>query len=88
VREVILKRLDNTFLVVFFSYAVVTVDQVTLFVPEGQLTEDVLQYLGDQVKIKSYNSFFDDLKELPSTLDLDDKSVSDSHESQHDISQT
>lgn len=56
----------------------VTVDQVTLFVPEGQLTEDVLQYLGDQVKIKPYNSFFDDLKELPSTLDLDDKSVSDS----------
>jgi Xaa-Pro aminopeptidase len=61
---------------VFFSYAVVTVDEVILFIADGQLTEDALQYLGDQVRIKPYNTFFDNLKELPSTLDLNDKSVS------------
>jgi len=69
-------RLILTSLLVFFSYAVVTIDEVILFITDGQMTEDDLQYLGDQVRIKPYTAFFDDLKELPSTLDLSDKSVS------------
>lgn len=54
----------------------VTIDEAILFIADGQMTEDALQYLGNQVRIKPYNAFFDDLKELPSTLDLSDKSVS------------
>ena len=64
---------------VFFSYAVVTVDEVLLFISKGQLTEDALRYLGDHVKIKPYHTFLEYLKELPSTLDLGDKSVGDFH---------
>lgn len=85
------KFISNTLslisLLVFFSYAVVTIDEAILFVGDGQLTEDALQYLGDRVQIKTYSTFFEYLGELPSKLELSDKSVGDFHSSQCNITQ-
>ncbi|KAG6820930.1 hypothetical protein H0H93_009704 [Arthromyces matolae] len=58
---------------VFFSYAVVTVDSVNLFVEETQLDKDVLTHLGEAVNIHPYGAFFDYLKTLPSVLTLDEE---------------
>jgi len=55
---------------VFFSYAVVTVNSVELFVEKSQLSEDALKYLGDNVNIQPYDAFFDYLKQLPASLTL------------------
>lgn len=52
-----------------------TTHKVTLFIDIDQLTQDALGYLGDLVEVKPYTSFFDYLKELPTSLELDDKSV-------------
>ncbi len=52
-----------------------TIHKVTLFVDTDQLTQDALRYLGDLVEVKPYESFFDYLKELPTSLELEDKPV-------------
>ncbi|KAF2841489.1 putative Xaa-Pro aminopeptidase P [Patellaria atrata CBS 101060] len=49
---------------VFFSYAVVTQDAATLYVNDSKLTGDVKQHLGDFVKIRPYDSIFDDVTAL------------------------
>jgi len=59
-----------TFFVVFFSYAVITPDRVALFVEDKQLDESVKKYLGQDVELKPYGSFFEYLKSLSSSLNL------------------
>ncbi|KAG6866506.1 hypothetical protein C0991_003050 [Blastosporella zonata] len=58
---------------VFFAYAVVTLDSVNLFVEKAQLSQDSLKYLGDDINIRPYDTFFDYLKQLPSVLTLDEE---------------
>ncbi|OMJ26337.1 putative Xaa-Pro aminopeptidase P [Smittium culicis] len=52
----------------FFSYAFVTMDSVTLFMDKSKLTDDALNSL-DGVEILPYNSVFDKLKEIVPTLE-------------------
>ncbi|TFK37159.1 putative Xaa-Pro aminopeptidase P [Crucibulum laeve] len=59
---------------VFFAYAVVTTDSVALFVESEQLDEVARKALGSSVTIKPYTAFFDYIKTLPGTLDLNDQS--------------
>jgi len=58
------------FFVVFFSYAVITPDRVALFVEDKRLDESVKKYLGQDVELKPYGSFFEYLKSLSSSLNL------------------
>ncbi|KIL60909.1 hypothetical protein M378DRAFT_193546 [Amanita muscaria Koide BX008] len=69
-----LRGSDVDFNPVFFSYAVVTNDSAVLFVDKEPFTEDAHAALGDTVVIQAYDSFFDYLRNLPGTLELDDKS--------------
>ncbi|KAJ3507038.1 hypothetical protein NLJ89_g6529 [Agrocybe chaxingu] len=70
-----LRGSDIDFNPVFFSYALVTVDNVVLFVESEQLTEGAKAYLSSHdVQIKPYGAFFAHLKELPGSLDLSEES--------------
>ncbi|KAG2174136.1 hypothetical protein INT43_004156 [Umbelopsis isabellina] len=60
---------------VFFSYAIVTLDQTTLYVDQAKLNNEVLQHLGDKITLKSYDSFFRDLRELSPKLKSDGKKL-------------
>lgn len=64
-----------TFPTVFFAYAVVTANSVVLFLNESQLDQSAKSYLKDHVEIKPYDAFFDYLKQLPPTLELNEDSV-------------
>lgn len=70
---VISNSLDGT---VFFAYAAVTTERVTLFINDKQLHDTARGYLEKHVEIKPYDSFFDHLKGLAGTLDLKDDAVS------------
>ncbi|ORX77197.1 putative Xaa-Pro aminopeptidase P [Basidiobolus meristosporus CBS 931.73] len=48
---------------VFFSYALVTDNEATLYINEEKLTDDVKKYLDANVKVKPYNAVWDDLKQ-------------------------
>jgi Xaa-Pro aminopeptidase len=61
---------------VFFAYAVVTLDNVVLFVDSNQLDDTVIEHLGDQVLVKPYLSFFQYLKTLPGLLKSTNNAVS------------
>jgi hypothetical protein len=63
------------FLLVFFAYTVITTEKTLLFIRQEQLNDAARQYLGDQVEIRPYDSFFDHLKGLAGTLNLGDESV-------------
>ena len=63
------------FFLVFFAYTVITTDKTLLFIRQEQLDDAARQYLGDQVEIRPYDSFFDYLKGLAGTLDLGAESV-------------
>jgi len=65
-----LRGSDIDFNPVFFAYAVVTTEKTLLFIRQEQLNDAARQYLGDQVEIRSYDSFFDYLKGLAGTLNL------------------
>ncbi|KJA26862.1 hypothetical protein HYPSUDRAFT_36019 [Hypholoma sublateritium FD-334 SS-4] len=69
-----LRGTDIDFNPVFFAYAVVTTNSVFLFINESQLDQSAKSYLKDHVEIKPYNAFFDYLKQLPSTLELNENS--------------
>lgn len=60
---------------VFFSYAVITADSAVLFVQEDQFTEDIRNALGTTIQVRSYDTFFEYLRTLPSTLELNEASV-------------
>lgn len=49
---------------VFFSYAVITPTEATLYVDESKLTSEVKEHLGDKVIIKPYDAIFSDLTAL------------------------
>ncbi|KAJ4302935.1 hypothetical protein N0V90_001826 [Kalmusia sp. IMI 367209] len=49
---------------VFFSYAVVTPTQATLYVDDSKLTPEVKEHLGDKVTIKPYDAIFNDVAAL------------------------
>ncbi|CAA7270265.1 unnamed protein product [Cyclocybe aegerita] len=70
-----LRGSDIDFNPVFFSYALVTLDNVVLFVESEQLTKGAQAYLSSHdVQIKPYGAFFTHLKELPGMLDLSEES--------------
>jgi Xaa-Pro aminopeptidase len=58
---------------VFFSYAVVTADKVTLYIDESKLTDEAKAHLSNSVEIKPYNSIFNDVQALGASLVADDK---------------
>jgi hypothetical protein len=70
---------------VFFAYAVITHDKQTLFVDPSQVDDTVRDHLGNDVEMLSYDSFFDHLRTLATTVQLSKDSVSRflSHESVH-----
>ncbi|KAJ7512391.1 Creatinase/aminopeptidase [Mycena galericulata] len=55
---------------VFFAYAVITLDKATLFINPDQLDDASRRALGDEVAVRDYSKFFDDLKGLAKELDL------------------
>ncbi|TFK61424.1 putative Xaa-Pro aminopeptidase P, partial [Pluteus cervinus] len=65
-----LRGSDIDFNPVFFAYAVVTLDKVTLFINRAQLHDEAVNTLGDTVDIQPYDAFFDYLRTLPDTLEL------------------
>ena len=61
---------------VFFAYAVVTHDDVILFIDGDQLDDSVRKHLGEDIKVQPYSSFFQYLKGLPQSLGLSEAAVS------------
>ena len=53
----------------------ITTEKTLLFIRQEQLNDAAREYLGDQVEIRPYDSFFDYLKGLAGTLDLGAESV-------------
>ena len=53
----------------------ITTEKTLLFIRQEQLNDAARQYLGDQVEIRPYDSFFDYLKGLAGTLNLGPESV-------------
>ncbi|KAL0957997.1 hypothetical protein HGRIS_000173 [Hohenbuehelia grisea] len=69
-----LRGSDIDFNPVFFAYAVVTLDSVSLFMASEQLDAEAKAQLGDDVAIQPYDAFFPYLQELSSKLQLDKQS--------------
>lgn len=67
-----LRGADIAYNPVFFAYATITPAQVTLFVNPNQLDDAARSSLGDQVVIRDYTTFFDDLKDLAKELNLEE----------------
>ena len=59
---------------VFFSYAIITPSDATLFIDDSKLPADVKAHLGDAVTLKPYNAIFDELKIFKTSLDSDSAS--------------
>ncbi|CCM01193.1 uncharacterized protein FIBRA_03241 [Fibroporia radiculosa] len=59
---------------VFFAYAIVTTDKTVLFVNPAQIDDTVRAHLGEEVDIRSYDSFFLYLKELGAEVGISRKS--------------
>jgi Xaa-Pro aminopeptidase len=70
-----LRGADIAYNPVFFAYATVTLDQVTLFINPNQLDDAARRSLGGEVVIQDYTTFFDKLKTLANELNLDGKQV-------------
>ncbi|KAJ7931330.1 peptidase M24, structural domain-containing protein [Mycena leptocephala] len=68
-----LRGADIAYNPVFFAYATVTLDQVTLFINPNQLDDAARRSLGGEVVIQDYTTFFDKLKTLANELNLDGK---------------
>lgn len=70
-------RLDflTQMMIVFFAYAVITMDKALLFVNLSQVNDSVRAHLGTAVEIQSYDSFFSYLKELGAEVGLFEESV-------------
>ena len=49
---------------VFFSYAIITPKNASLYVDSGKFDLDVESHLGDKVQIRSYDAILDDTKML------------------------
>jgi Xaa-Pro aminopeptidase len=54
---------------VFFSYAIVTPDNATLYVDSAKLSDEAKSYLSkNSVMVRPYEAFFDDLKRLVASM--------------------
>lgn len=53
---------------VFFSYALVTPEDATLYVDESKLPQDVREHLGDKIKIRPYDAIFEDITALSASV--------------------
>lgn len=53
---------------VFFSYAVVTPTDATLYVDESKVPAEVKSHLGDAVKLRPYGTIFEDITALSVAL--------------------
>ncbi|KAF9926193.1 hypothetical protein BGZ67_008241 [Mortierella alpina] len=53
---------------VFFSYAVVTPNYVTLYLQEKSVSPEAREHLGPEVTIRPYETIFDDLRAMTSSL--------------------
>lgn len=60
---------------VFFSYTIITLDSVTLFVDPAQVDDIVRKHIDPGVDIQSYDSFFPYLKKLRDRLGSKDDAV-------------
>lgn len=60
---------------VFFSYAIITHNKVSLFVNANQLDESAHKYLDGVIDIHPYEAFLPYLKDLASELQLDKENV-------------
>ena len=60
---------------VFFSYALVTVDTAILYIDKTKLSPEVIEHLGDDVKIQPYDAIFEDAKTTAAKLDAESKST-------------
>ncbi|EXX78053.1 Fra1p [Rhizophagus irregularis DAOM 197198w] len=49
---------------VFFAYALITKDDIILYIDEKKLSNEVKAHLGSSVKFRSYNAVFEDLRHL------------------------
>jgi Xaa-Pro aminopeptidase len=49
---------------VFFSYAVVTATNATLYIDDSKLPQDVKDHLGDKITIRPYEAIFEELTAL------------------------
>jgi Xaa-Pro aminopeptidase len=65
-----LRGSDIDFTPVFFAYAVVSADDVHLFVDPTQVSEDVRAQLGQEVQLLPYDKFIPYLKELGAGLQV------------------
>ncbi|KUI59308.1 putative Xaa-Pro aminopeptidase P [Cytospora mali] len=64
---------DIPFNPVFFSYAIITADEATLYVDSAKLDEDAHRYLAESsVTVKPYDSLFEDANALRKTLPAKD----------------
>ncbi|KAI9294101.1 Creatinase/aminopeptidase [Neoconidiobolus thromboides FSU 785] len=53
---------------VFFAYATITHDEVTLYIHKEQINDKIKQYLGDKVIIKEYEEILKHLTTLSTTI--------------------
>ncbi|KAJ6470262.1 peptidase M24, structural domain-containing protein [Mycena vitilis] len=70
-----LRGADIAYNPVFFAYATITPDKVTLFINPEQLDDAARRSLRDEVVIEDYTTFFDKLKSLAKEANLDGKKV-------------
>jgi Xaa-Pro aminopeptidase len=49
---------------VFFAYALVTKNDIILYIDENKLSSEVKGHLGSSVKFRPYNAVFEDLRQL------------------------
>ncbi|KAI8596291.1 Creatinase/aminopeptidase [Dissophora ornata] len=60
---------------VFFSYAIVTPDYVNLYLQEKSISQEARDHLGAEVTIKSYETVFDDLRAMSSSLKANGRKI-------------
>lgn len=63
-----LRGTDVPYNPVFFSFALVLLDKVLLYVNDNQLTEDVKNSLGSEVTLRPYAEFYNDLHKIGAEL--------------------
>lgn len=63
-----LRGTDVPYNPVFFSFAMVLLDKVLLYVNDNQLTEDVKNSLGSEVTLRPYAEFYNDLHKIGAEL--------------------
>ena len=68
-------RIHQSFHLVFLAYAVVTLDNVVLFVNAKQLTDDVRSHLGSEVEVRPYEAITSYLSELAHSFQLTKEKV-------------